>query len=70
MTCWRRLRDWQEAGVWKKIWQALLDELGQDDEIDWSKGVVDSCSVRALFGGSRLGRIPPIVGKTVQSVTC
>ena len=19
MTCWRRLRDWQEAGVWEKI---------------------------------------------------
>ena len=27
MTCWRRLRDWQAAGVWKKIWQRLLDAL-------------------------------------------
>ena len=36
MTCWRRLRDWQTACVWQKIWQALLDELGQADAIDWS----------------------------------
>jgi transposase len=70
MTCWRRLRDWQAAGVWKKIWRALLDELGQADEIDWSKGVIDSCSVRALFGGPRLGRIPRIAAKMARSATC
>ena len=34
MTCWRRLRDWHQAGVWDDIWQALLDELGSADEID------------------------------------
>ena len=50
MTCWRRLRDWQTAGVWQKIWQALLDELGQADAIDWSTSATDSCSVRALLG--------------------
>lgn len=70
MTCWRRLRDWQAAGVWKKIWRALLDELGQADEIDWSKGVIDSCSVRALFGGSRLGRIPRIAAKMARNAIC
>ena len=51
MTCWRRLRDWHEAGVWEKIWRLLLDELGLADEIDWSKVIFDSCSVRAVFGG-------------------
>jgi transposase len=25
MTCWRRLRDWQLAGVWNLIHFALLD---------------------------------------------
>ncbi len=44
MTCWRRLRDWQQAGVWDKIWRALLDDLGEVDEIDWSAAVIDSCS--------------------------
>ena len=36
MTCWRRLRDWQAAGVWQTIWQVLLDELGMAEAIDWS----------------------------------
>lgn len=47
MTCWRRLRDWQRAGVWDLIHFALLDWLARNDEIDWSRAVVDSCSVRA-----------------------
>ncbi len=50
MTCWRLLRDWQEAGVWDRIWGALPDESGQADEIDWSAAVIDSCSTRAFFG--------------------
>jgi len=67
MTCWRRLRDWQAAGVWDKVWHALLDELGQADAIDWSAAVIDSCSVRALFGGPRQGRIPRIAEKTARN---
>lgn len=27
MTCWRRLRDWQKAGVWDKIHEVLLSKL-------------------------------------------
>jgi transposase len=68
MTCWRRLRDWQVAGVWEKIWKALLDELGMADQIDWSRAIIDSCSVRALFGGRRRDRIRPIVRKMARSV--
>jgi transposase len=33
-TCWRRLRDWQEAGVWEELHRVLLDRLGEADEID------------------------------------
>lgn len=67
MTCWRRLRDWQVAGVWQKVWRVLLDELGLADAIDWSKVVVDSCSVRALFGGRRLVPIPRIAGRMARN---
>ena len=67
MTCWRRLRDWQAAGVWEKVWRLLLDELGLAGEIDWSKAIFDSCSVRAVFGGRRLARIPPIAAKTARN---
>jgi transposase len=29
VTCWRRLRDWQTAGVWRRLHRVLLDELGK-----------------------------------------
>jgi transposase len=67
MTCWRRLRDWQAAGVWEKIWRVLLDELGLANEIDWSKVAIDSCSVRALFGGRKPAPIPRIAAKMARS---
>jgi len=51
MTCWQRLRDWQQDGIWDFIHFALLDWLSRDGQIDWSCAVVDSCSVRAVFGG-------------------
>jgi len=69
MTCWRRLRDWHEAGVWKKVWRVLLDELGEADVIDWSTSALDSCSVRAVFGGQKPALIPRIEGKLVLSGT-
>lgn len=67
MTCWRRLRDWHTAGVWQKIWQTLLDELGLADGIDWSTSAMDSCSVRALFGGRKQARIPRIGARMARS---
>ena len=27
MTCWRRLKEWQEAGVWQKLHETLLSRL-------------------------------------------
>jgi hypothetical protein len=59
MTCWRRLRDWQEAGIWQLIHFSLLDWLARYGEIDWSRAVVDGSSIRAVFGGCRQALIPP-----------
>jgi transposase len=33
MTCWRRLRDWQTAGVWDKSQAVVLSELRGADMI-------------------------------------
>lgn len=63
MTCWRHLRDWQAAGIWEKIWQTLLNHLGEADAIDWSTSAIDSCSVRAVFGGRKRAQIPRIEAK-------
>lgn len=49
-TCWRRLRDWQEAGVWERLHTRLLNWHGDEATIDWSRASVDSLSVRAKRG--------------------
>jgi len=58
MTCWRRLQEWQAAGVWEQLHRVLLDRLRAADQIDWSRAVVDSASVRAVLGGHRRAPIP------------
>src|SRR3954466_1103523 len=50
MTCWRRLQAWQQAGVWFRLYQLLLDRLDDADKIDWARAAVDSTFARA-FGG-------------------
>jgi transposase len=58
MTCWRRLRDWQEAGIWQLIHFSLLDWLARYGEIDWSRAVVDGSSIRAVVWGRQTGPNP------------
>ncbi len=56
MTCWRRLRDWQDAGVWDRLHRALLDRLGEADQIDWERACLDSASVPAKKGAATRDR--------------
>lgn len=58
MTCWRRLQEWQEAGVWNQLHRELLNQLRAADLIDWSRATVDSSSVRAVGGGEKTGPNP------------
>src|SRR3712207_9124109 len=51
VTCWRRLRDWQEAGVWHRLCCLLLEKLRCLGLLDWSRASVDSASVPAQKGG-------------------
>ncbi len=50
MTCWRRLHEWQKAGVWHKIHQALLDLLVEADQVDCTRASLDSARVPAPGG--------------------
>jgi transposase len=63
-TCWRRLDEWTKAGVWPAVHQMILQELEQAGGIDHSLGVIDSASVRAVFGG----RIPDPIQSIGPSV--
>jgi len=69
VTCWRRLRDWTRAGVWPKVHAKLLKILGQRGQLDRSRGVIDSASVRAVFGGHTPDPIPRTERKKAVSGT-
>ena len=69
MTCWRRLRDWEAAGVWQRLHEVLLARLQGADQIDWSRAVVDSAPLRALKGGTKPGRTPRIKLSPGASIT-
>jgi transposase len=69
MTCWRRLRDWQAAGIWQTLHEVLLARLRGADRIDWSRAVADSASVRAVGGAKKPARIPRIAARKARSTT-
>jgi transposase len=50
MTCWRRLRDWQAAGVFERLHRALLDRLGRANAVDFGRCSLDSASFPAKRG--------------------
>ncbi len=50
MTCWRRLKEWNDQGVWQQLHEVLLARLHQAERIDWSRAVIDSSQVRAVLG--------------------
>jgi len=67
ITCWRRLKEWQEAGVWERLHQALLDRLGEADRIDWERACLDSASIPATRGARKPARIRRIRGNRARS---
>ena len=67
MTCWRRLRAWQRAGVWHKLHHVLLNQLGQAEQIDWSRAAIDAASVAAPGGATKPARIQRIAANRARS---
>jgi transposase len=67
MTCWRRLKEWNDAGVWEKLHHELLDQLGKAEEIDWQRASLDSASVPAPGGAKRPERIRRIKERRARS---
>ena len=63
MSCWRRLRDWQQAGVWAQVYQVLLARLDNAHLINWTRAAIDCTFVRALGGVEESGRNPTDRGR-------
>ena len=60
-TAWRRLAEWARPGCSKQLHLDILDRLGEQGWLDWSRTSVDSASVRAKRGGTTLAQIRSIV---------
>jgi transposase len=59
VTCWRRLRDWQQAGVWHRLHTVLLERLEAAERLDWSRASLDSASIPAKRGAATPKRSAP-----------
>ena len=68
-TAHRRFSEWTKAGLWRRLHRAVLDELGSQGLIDWSRAVLDGASVRALIRGILLtGPYPVDRGKSGSKI--
>jgi transposase len=69
VSCWRRLVAWQRAGVWARVHQSMLTRLHTAGQIEWTRTIVDSSSVRAMHGGKKLDPTRPTGAKPAASIT-
>src|SRR5438105_11234337 len=69
VTCWRRLDEWQRAGVFERLHELLLARLRAAGEIEWSRAVADASHVQAKKGAPRRARARLIEPETAPSIT-
>ena len=53
VTAWRRLRRWEEDGVWERIWRALLSQMDEEQRLDWEAAYLDGSFAPAKKGAQR-----------------
>jgi transposase len=70
VTCWRRLRDWQQTGVWDRLLALLLAELRAAGLLDLGHAVIDSSHVRAKRGTRPWGQARLTEAAPAASTTC
>ncbi|MFD6823874.1 IS5 family transposase [Streptomyces sp. NPDC060085] len=62
-TVHRRFTHWSQGRVWAKLHRVVLDEIGSEGIIDWSRCAIDSVSLRAVKEGALTGPNPTDRGK-------
>ena len=62
-TCWRRLDEWEQAGVWALLMARLQARLQQANAIDWQRALVDASLVSVKKGGAATGPSPADRGR-------
>ena len=68
-TCWRRFAEWTRLAVWSKLHTLLLSQLGKAGAVNLERAVIDSASVRAVFGGRTPDPTPRTAPKLAVSGT-
>jgi hypothetical protein len=69
IICWRRLDEWNRAGVWQRLHELLLAELRGAGQLDWSRAVIDSSHVRAARRGPKVARARSTAAAQAPSTT-
>lgn len=70
MTCWRRLAEWTEAGVWPRLHhEVLLAEPRSANALDFSRAAVDGSHIRVLRGAPRPDEAPSTKAGRAAGVT-
>jgi transposase len=70
MTAWRRLRAWQQAGVWERLHELLLAELHAGDHLEWERAVADSSHLQAKKGARERVPVRSTGNVAAASTTC
>ena len=68
-TCYRRMVEWQAAGVWERLHALLLAELRAAGELEWSRAVADSSHVQAKKGAPKRARARLTGPEAAPSIT-
>lgn len=55
-TCWRRLKLWEEHGVWLDVWRKFLSMLDEKGLLDWEEAFIDGSFAPAKKGAPALER--------------
>jgi transposase len=69
MTAWRRLRTWQQNGVWDRLHELLLAELHAADQLEWERAIADGSHIQAKKGAQKRVPAPLIAAGQAASIT-
>ncbi len=63
-TCWRRLRDWEQQGIWLSIWRTFLGELNERAQLQWSESFLDGSFAPAKKGAPESAKPSGVRGRS------
>ena len=66
-TCYRRMVEWQQAGVWERLHALLLAELHAAAQVEWSRAVADASYLQAKKGARKRAPAPSIAAGAAAS---